>query len=132
MPAALTRTPWPDTTAEAELATIKPTETISVDDIEALIADVRDTWGDMATALGQADAADKCELLTALGVAVSYDPVRRHARITCTPAYVRVSCRRTDSYIKDTVDPQVRGPEPGRHRATGRGSARAPRPTRLA
>ena len=42
--------------------------------------------GDIATALGAAQPEDKAALLTALGVSVSYDPVARTARVTCTLA----------------------------------------------
>jgi len=73
------------TAAVAELARMEQPDALSVEDIEALIADIHDAFGDMRTALGQADGVEKGELLTSLGVAVSFDPVERTARVTCSP-----------------------------------------------
>jgi hypothetical protein len=73
------------TAALAELATTERPETLSVGDIEALIAEIHETFGDMRAALQQARGSDKAALLTSLGVAVSFDPVTRTARVTCTP-----------------------------------------------
>jgi hypothetical protein len=45
--------------------------------IPALIADIRQEWGTMVEALGAADGTRKGDLLSTLGVLVSYDPLTR-------------------------------------------------------
>lgn len=73
------------TAAVAELAKMEQPAALSVDDIEALIGDIHNAFGDMRTALGNAEGSAKGELLTSLGVAVSFDPVERTARVSCSP-----------------------------------------------
>lgn len=73
------------TAALAELAATEQPAPLNVEDIEALIAEIHETFGDMRTALGHADGAKMAELLTSLGVAVSFDSVSRTAWVTCSP-----------------------------------------------
>jgi site-specific DNA recombinase len=71
--------------AETELAGLGPAAPRPIQNIPALIADIRHEWGTMAEALGAADGTRKGELLSHLGVLVSYDPLTRRARVTCRP-----------------------------------------------
>jgi site-specific DNA recombinase len=72
--------------AETELAALDQPKQVTASDLAQLIDDIHQDWGDIATALGAAQPEDKAALLTALGVSVSYDPVARTARVTCTPS----------------------------------------------
>jgi hypothetical protein len=90
------RSPSGQLTAATELATFDQPEPVTADDLAQLIDDLHQDWGDIATALGAAQPEDKAALLTALGVSVSYDPVARTARVTCTPRVREKSCRRGD------------------------------------
>jgi site-specific DNA recombinase len=83
--------------AETELARLDQPEPVTAADLAQLIDDIRQDWGDLTTALGAARPEDKAALLTALGVAVSYDPVQRRAQVTCTPRVRERSCRRGDT-----------------------------------
>jgi site-specific DNA recombinase len=71
--------------AETELAGLGPALPRPIENIPALIADIRQEWGTMAEALGAADGTRKGDLLSNLGVLVSYDPHTRRARVTCRP-----------------------------------------------
>jgi hypothetical protein len=66
-------------------AGLGPASPRPIQNIPALIADIRQEWGTMAEALGAADGTRKGELLSNLGVLVSYDPLTRRARVTCRP-----------------------------------------------
>jgi site-specific DNA recombinase len=70
--------------AETELAGLGPASPRPIENIPALI-DIRQEWGTMAEALGAADGTRKGDLLSNLGVLVSYDPLTRRARVTCRP-----------------------------------------------
>jgi site-specific DNA recombinase len=71
--------------AETELAGLGPVSRKPVEDIPDLIAGIRQEWGTMTEVLGVADGTRKGELLSNLGVLVSYDPLTRRARVTCRP-----------------------------------------------
>jgi site-specific DNA recombinase len=71
--------------AETELAGLGPASPRPIQNIPALIADIRQEWGTMVEALGAADGTRKGDLLSNLGVLVSYDPLARRARVTCRP-----------------------------------------------
>jgi site-specific DNA recombinase len=71
--------------AETELASLAPTPPRPIQNIPALIAGIRQEWGTMAEALGEADGTRKGDLLSNLGVLVSYDPLTRRAQVTCRP-----------------------------------------------
>jgi len=73
------------TAAETELANLAPAQPKPIQNVPALIASIRDEWGTMAEALGAADGTRKAELLSSLGVLVSYDPLTHKAQVTCCP-----------------------------------------------
>ena len=70
---------------ETELAGLGPASPRPIQSIPALIADIRQEWGTTAEALGEAEGTHKAELLSNLGVLVSYDPLTRRVRVTCRP-----------------------------------------------
>ena len=71
--------------AQTELANLAPAQPKSIHNVPALVASIREEWGTMAEALGAADGTRKADLLSSLGVLVSYDPLTHKAQVTCCP-----------------------------------------------
>jgi site-specific DNA recombinase len=70
---------------QSELATLGAAPPKPIKNVPAIIASIRHEWGTMADALGAADGTRKAELLSSLGVLVSYDPLTHKAQVTCRP-----------------------------------------------